>query len=129
MHDAFRHASRARRKQDVYRMIERQLLELERLRRVGLDEILQRERSRHLCSGFPGITESGHNQDCSDRSKPISDSSNLVSDGNEFAVIQIAIDADEDFRLNLSETVEHAVLAEIRRAGRKDRTEGGDRKH
>src|SRR5258705_10044385 len=98
-------------------MIEGEPLERKWFERVGPEKIVKRDRPRHLCGGFAGIAEPGHDQDRGGRSKSFGDSSNLVGNGNELAVVQIAVDTDENFWLDLAETVEDNVLAEIRRAG------------
>src|SRR5438105_4670474 len=52
----------------------------------------------------------------------------LVHDGPpvmELAAIRIAIDGEQDLRLDLLETINHAPAAEIRRTTRPDRAQAG----
>src|ERR1700736_1720487 len=56
MHDAFRHARGTGRKQDVDGMIERQPFECERLGCEWLEEIVKRNRARHVRGGYGGVT-------------------------------------------------------------------------
>ena len=45
------------------------------------------------------------------------------------AVVPVAVDGDEQLRLDLAEAVEHALFAEIGRAGRPDRADRGGGEH
>ena len=45
------------------------------------------------------------------------------------AVVVIALDREQHLRLDLAEAVEHALCAEVGRAGRPDRAEAGSRQH
>ena len=53
----------------------------------------------------------------------------LLRNVDRLAVVPIAVDGEEQLWLDLPETVEHAALAEVRRAGGEDRAERGGGEH
>ena len=110
-------------------MVERQPLEGQRRGRVAPGEGIERDGARHRARNRLGLAEIGHDHDLPRRGKLRGDGLELVGERDALAVVPIAVDREEDFRLDLAETVEHAALAEIGRAGRPDRPERGHRQH
>ena len=129
VHDAFRHAGGARRKQNIERMIERQPREGQLFRRMGFEEIFQRPRARNLRGGFCRIAEIGHDHHGRRGGELLGDGCDLVGNRQRLAVVPIAVDRHEDLGLDLAKAVEHPALAEIGRAGREDGAERSDRQH
>ena len=52
-----------------------------------------------------------------------------ASESMRLAAVAVAVDGEQHLRLDLAEAVEHALHAEIGRAGRPDRAEAGGREH
>ena len=129
VHDAFRHAGRARREQDVDRVIERQPLEGERLGRERLEERGEARGARQFPRHRLGLAEIVDDDDVPRRRKLVDDRLQLVQKPDRLAVVPIAVDRHEHLGLDLPEAVEHAALAEVGRAGRPDRADRGRRQH
>ena len=117
MHDAFRHAGGARRIENESRLVERQPFEGQRLRRKGFEECVERDGIRQRLRkriGFVQIRNDHHRL----RGRQLRDDAlELVGERERLAVVPIAVDRDEHLGLDLAETIQHAALAEIRRAG------------
>ncbi len=86
-------------------------------------------------SAFPHPIEIGHllpvrrDDDVLERRDPECDLPQARQQIDLFAVVQIAIGGKENLRLDLSESIHHALRAEIRRARRPDAAECSRRQH
>ena len=124
VHDALRHAGRARRVQDVERMIERQPRVVDRpagdTARRTRPSATARERRELVGVADPFLRDTARRR----RARPIGslrdDLRHLVEDRDRLAVVPVAVDGEEHARLDLAEAVEHALHAEVRRARRPD---------
>ena len=128
MHNALGHACGTRGIQDVERMIEGQLLEHQWLRHIRRKQLLQAQCRRTLQVG--GISHRGRSIDGRGiqpgvgndhrQSQPRQARDNLAQLGqavDEFAVVPIALHCEQDFRLDLSKAVHHALHTEVRGTG------------
>ena len=123
VHDALRHAGRARRVHDVERMVERQPRVLDRLRgvrgkpRVPADGAGDRRQHVRPVDRRPDVADDDHAQH---GGQAADDRRDLVGQRQRLAVVPVAIDGEHDLRLDLAEAVEHPFDPEIGRAGRPD---------
>ena len=124
VHDAFRHAGRAAGEHDKQRVVEGDALELDDL---GAARIMRQERrSVTICADRQFATDPAARSDTA--TPPIccrlgSWAENSATRANEImllAAVPIPVGGDQHLRLDLAEAVEHALHAEIGRAGRPD---------
>src|SRR5688572_20857602 len=126
MDDAFGNAGGARGIEDIERVIEGQLRELDRLEFFTRNVILIGDSAwnspRYVRRGADIVDDDR----LLDARQLFQHRSHLVGDRDGLAIVVIAVAGDEEARLDLAETVEDALLAEIGRAGRPDAAERGD---
>ena len=127
VHDRLGHPGRARRIQDVDGVIERQLRERDR---PGLlrHEVVPGHRLRERPRPRRRLEERGHHH-VLERGQAAGDLGELGADVDRLAVVAVAVDRDQHLGLDLAEAVEHALDAEIGRAGGPDRAERGRGQH
>ena len=111
-------------------MLERQLRVLDVLGLITAQPLLERHRFRNVADIGPRI-ELRHDDHLAQRRQLLGNLAYSFERIVPVAVIAIAIGAEEHLRLDLSEALEHAFDAEIRRAGRPDDAlrERGERQH
>ena len=126
MHDALGHAGRAGRVEDEGRVIERQLLERERRRAIaevgehhGVVDRVERGLLVHV----------GHEHDALDARDLFLDRAHGRHAIERLARVAIAVGGEQHLRRDLTEAIEHAARAEVRRTGRPDRAEARRREH
>ena len=137
VHDRLGHAGGARRVQHVDRMIERQLGERQRLRRVHevvgiVDRSGQRRRERRRRFREAERSRRGrrrHQHNPLDARKARRDLPHFGGIVEPLAARAVAGRGDQHLGRDLAEAVEHAIDAEIRRAGRPDRADRRGREH
>ncbi len=137
VHDALGHAGRAGGEQHVQRMRERQALERERGRRARLHGIgpglragaLVDQAGIEVLHHVRGAAEIGHHDDRAQRRQLGDDLAELVGDVEGLAAVVVAVAGDQHLGLDLAEAVEHALDAEIGRAGRPHRTDRSGGEH
>ena len=124
VHDALGHARRARRVQDVERMIERQLRVVDRTRRRTARATRPTATASRTSPGRR-IRRSARGRARRRRARPTAAratiSRDLVEDRHDLAVVVVAVDREQHARLDLAEAVDHALHAEVRRARGEDR--------
>ncbi len=116
MHNAFRNARRAGRKQDTKRMIEGEPRELDFF---GLERFQSRIKRNALFSAVSNgfrFAEIGDDDGTFQARQLCRHLSNLVGNVNALAIIPVAIAGEEKLWFDLAETVEYALHAKIRRA-------------
>ena len=126
MDNAFRDAGRSARIHDVERMREGQANESERIVRRGSEK---RRPVLRPCETLRTLADEGHDGDMFERGQARDYFGELVMRGQHLAGIAVTVAGDEHFRLDLSETIEHALHAEIRRAGGENRADAGRGEH
>jgi hypothetical protein len=115
VHDALGHARRAGRIEDVQRMVERQALERDRDLRLGAQPVRPEDGVRQPRNVRP-LLNHRHDDDVADGWQRGRDGLETRADVVCLAAVPVAIDGNEDRRLDLAETIEHALHAEVRRA-------------
>lgn len=114
-------------------MVERQALEGERRAVDGTDGVGQRHGARHREGGglrlVLGLHRPGHDENGHHAGQPLGNGLELVEDREDLSAIPVMIDRNKHCRLDLAEAVEHALHAEIGRAGGPDRAEARRRQH
>ncbi len=109
-------------------MVERQLLERDGFARVGADEFNQMYSL--LNRGNVGLlARIRDDYGTPQRREMLRYVRNAWQGVDDLAVVVIALDREEDHRLDLAKAVEDALPAEIGRAGRPDRAEAGRSQH
>jgi hypothetical protein len=115
--DRLRQAGRAGREEHVERVVERDRVEIERPR-FG-QELLPWNGVGKRVASVRDVDDGVHGRE------PGADLGHLVAPVDPGLAPAVAVDCEEDARLELAEAVEHASGAELRRAGRPDRAEAG----
>ena len=126
VHDRLGHAGGAGRVQNVDRVIERQLGERDRPG-VRHHEVVVEDRIERPRRGRR-LEERRHDHPLQ-AGQAGRDLGELGAHVDRLAVIAVAVDGDQDLGLDLAEPVEHALDAEVGRAGRPDRALRGDSQH
>ena len=127
MHDAFGNAGRARREEDVERVAEGELREDKRPCLVGRRQRVERAPVRQRGRERLGIAGIVHHDDRG--AELAGDGLHLGRDVLKLAGIPVGVAGDEEPGFDLAEAVEHALFAEIGRAGGPDGAERGDGEH
>ncbi len=127
VHDALGHAGRPRAIEDVERMVEGEMLELER-RRIGDPKsvpphgLAQSRKRRSFAVG-------GDHHHPLDRGNATQHLADLRKQLETLAAITVGVGREEDLGLDLPESVDHAAHPEIGRGGGPDRPETRGRQH
>jgi len=129
VHDTFRHAGRARGEQYIKRMIERQALKADGADGVTGGRRLECHRIADRRRRLIGLAQQRHDYRQRRAGELGRDVAHLLGRRDCLAIIVVAVAGYEKLRLDLSETIERALHAEIGRAGRPDRPERGDGQH
>ena len=119
MHDAFRLAGRAGGEEDEHRMLERQLRVVDVGGLVAPQPFVERHRLWHV-GDIGARVELRHDHHLAQAGKLLGDGAHPLERVVPFAVVAIAVGAEQHLRLDLSEAIEHALDTEIGRAGRPD---------
>ncbi len=131
--DALRNAGRSRREENVERMVERQADVVDRDRRRAArgthPRRPRRGRARRPAGPCPVASRYGITTTRSTVGSCATISATLSQDRQRLAVVPVAVDGDEHARLDLAEAIEHALHAEVRRAGRPDRAKARRAQH
>src|SRR5688572_10171872 len=101
-------------------MMDRQPLEGERRRRMVADEGVERRAARDGSGDRLDPAEIRDDDDLSGARELLRNGRELRRHLDRLAVVPIAVAGEEQPRFDLAEAVEHAALAEIRRAGGPD---------
>ncbi len=128
MHDAFGHAGRAGGEQDEQRVLEGQALEGDVLASKAASASSIDDGVRHGGGRLPRGAEIVDH----DGLRTLGSFARIAwtfADVVLLAVVPVAVRRDEDDRLDLAEAVEHALFAEVRRAGRPDGADRGGGEH
>ena len=127
MHDAFRHARGAGGEHDVKRMIEGRRSKRSAAPRCAASASgHSRAFSKPSSDGFPPCRERRGSCDARQFCQQFARVRETV---DLLPLVKIAVGDDEQARLDLAETIQHALRAEIRRGGRPDRADAGGRQH
>ena len=127
VHDRLGHAGRARRIQNVDRVVERQLSERDRRGIVHHKVVVQHRAAER--AGHRRRLEERHHDHALQARQAGHDLGELGAHVDRLAVITVAVDRDQHLGLDLAEAVDHPLDAEVGRARRPDRAERGGRKH
>src|SRR5258708_2314593 len=115
VHDAFRRARRAGREQDEHRVLEGQLGVVDIRRLIAPQPLGQRDRLRDVGDVDPRVVVR-HDHHLAQRRQLLGDGAHALERVVALAVVAVAVGAEQHFRLDLAEAVEHALDAEVGRA-------------
>ena len=127
VHDAFRHAGRARGIQDVERMVEGQPREGDRRRRRRAAMKSASRTALGSVREIRRVAEIGQHDDALDAGQLRQAFADAGQRIEALAAIAIAVGGEQQLGRDLAEAVEHALHAEIRRAGGPDGARGWPR--
>ena len=122
VHDGLGQTGRARRVEDVERVVEAHLLEGERARLAH--QVVPRQGARHTIGG--GV-EIGHDDGRGHAGEADADLRHLLGAVDGLGAVAVAVDDEQHGRLDLRKAVDHAARAELGRARRPDRADAGGR--
>ena len=114
VHDAFRHAGGAAGKHDVERRVEIVAVEVDIAGRERRDVVAQHHAVAHPADRRP-FADIGYKDGAPDGRQGGLDLRQLIQPVQGLAVVEIAVGREQHLGLDLSETVEHPLHAEIRR--------------
>ncbi len=129
MHDAFGNARRAGRKEDIKRMIEGQPREPDLFRVKWLQRRIERNALFRLVGHGFRFAQIGDDDSPLQPRQFCRHFGNLAGHVDALSVIPVAVAGEEKLRLDLAETIEHTLHAEIWRTGRPDRADGRSGQH